>query len=152
MRKLRLYKCLQISLQELNLIFGNLYASIHVLGILLVVSCAYGVVRLEGLLAFGAGLVGLEAAVMTMIIIAVLASANHGSKRVLVAMRTVGRMSARRESWWERRGDSKVFVKAVRGLRDLRVSIGSSFYYDKGIVLTTLQIMLKSCVDLILLH
>ena len=117
------------------------------------VSCAYGAVRLEGLLAFAAGLLGLDVAVMTMVIVAVLASANHGSKKVLTAMKTFGRISAAGRS--SKRGQqalSKVFHKAVRSLRQLRVSIGSSFYYEEGIVLTTLQIMLKSCVDLILLH
>ena len=153
MRKLRTYKCLQILVQEFNRIFGNVYGSIHVLGVVLVVSCTYGTVRLEEFLAFGAGLLGLDVAIMTMVIIGVLASANHGSKKVLMAMNmTVGRMLTTRGRKRGRQSEIKAFSMTVRGLRNLRVSIGSSFYYDKGIVLTTLQIMLKSCVDLILLH
>ena len=116
------------------------------------VSCAYGAVRLEGLLAFAAGLLGLDVAVMTMVIVAVLASANHGSKKVLTTMKTAGRISAGRSSKQGQQAVTKVFHKAVRSLRHLRVSIGSSFYYEQGIVLATLQIMLKSCVDLIILH
>ena len=113
-------------------------------------SCAYAMVRFHGFIAFTVGAFGLNVIVITMGIINALASVSHGSRKVLKNMKTESCMD--REGNYMRMPSYRAARRDVVHLRDLRIWFGSSFFYNKGIVLTTLQIMLQGSVSLILLY
>ena len=116
----------------------------------IVVSCAYGMVRLKDSLAFAIGALGLDVVLILVVIMNALANVNHGSRKALIKLK---------EPHLDWKGKqcrvlsySRVMSKSVRSLRDLRIRPCSSFHYDKGIVLTTLEIILQCSVSAILLH
>ena len=139
-----------ILVREFNDIFGIIYGAIHVLDVIIVAWCAYAMVRLQGFIAFTMGAFGLNVIVITMGIINALASVSYGSRKVLKNMKTESCMD-RGGNYWGMRS-YRAAQRDVIHLRDLRIWFGSSFYYDKEIVLTTLQIMLQGSVNLILLY
>ena len=142
---------MEILTLEFISLFWVAYGLIHGLIVLIIAACAYGVVRLEGFTALAVGVFGLDMATVLMVIVSTLASVSHASKRVLVKMGQCerGGTGSHRGGM---NGYRKVIEKSVRGLRELRISMGSCFYYDKGMLLTTLQIILQISVNLILLH
>ena len=144
-----LYRSIHFSAEEFSRMLMSVFGVNHVVIVLIAVFCAYASVRLDGLLAIGLGFVGLNSTVMLIVMMNMLANLNRRSKETLHALRrqATAVCSATRGSnygVWLRR--------ELRCLPDLRIRMGSIFFYDKPIVLTTLQIILQISINLLLLY
>ena len=103
-------------------------------------------------MAFGIGVLGLNLAVIFILVVFTLGGVNHAFKKVLIHLkRSQGRMDSRGGDGGEL-GSFKVADKVIASLRDLRVSMGSFLYYDRGLVLTKMGILLECSSNLILLY
>ena len=138
---------------EFNGIFSLVIGVIHALNMCIAIFCAYGTVRLHGILASGFGIFGADILVMITIFVNTLANVNQGSRQFL---RGIKKLATTATVGKERQGlrprDSIIMLRELSTLHELRISIGSSFFYDKGIVLTTLQIIFQTSINFILMH
>lgn len=112
------------------------------------VHCAYGAIRLDGALSISLGWIGRNVAVFLAIFISPFGRINHSSQ---LALRVMRKRQARLRSVGNQ-AHSKCLRMEMRSLRDLRVRIGSAFFYDKILLLTTFQLILQNISNLLLLH
>ena len=146
-RFLRLYRSLDLLIEEFNRALGMIYIGFHYGEMCIVMFCIYGAIRLNGILAIALGFIGSNLLAILTVLVSQLGQINHSSKGTLKALHKRPKMSY----CMGKQGESKWLRREVMGLRELRVRMGSSFYYDKVLLLTTFQILLQNIVNLLLL-
>ena len=127
---------------------GPVNGGVH--GALMCISlfCAYGAIRFEGGLSVCLGWVGINLTVFLAFYIDQLGQVNYSSRKALKVIRR--RVATLRSM--DKQVQRKWLQRKVLCLRDLRIQIGSAFYYDKVLLLTTFQILLQNITNLLLLQ
>ena len=147
-RFIRLFRLLDLLIQDCSRVLSVLYGSCHLLAICVSITCTYGAIRFNGALAISLGWIGSSITVFLAIIVGLFGRFNHSSILALrrIRKRQAGLHLAGKEihSRWLRR--------EIRCLRDLRLGVGSAFFYDKILLLTTFQIILQNTANLLLLQ
>ena len=98
------------------------------------VICSYEAVRLPGIQSLALGLIAVNWTTMWLIWISISAAINSESAKFLQdAQKIVARMPLGH--------DRRALEKELKGIRELRVYMNSSYYYDKRHMLTTVGII-----------
>ena len=108
-----------------------------------VVFCGYEAVHLGGMQAAGFAFIALNWTTMLIIYLEMLADINNKSALFL---QNAWKMAARLDSGMDRRALGKELGSMV----ELRVKLRDVFYYDKGIVLTTIEVIFVNTINMIL--
>ena len=130
-------------------IFGTTNGLTHVLALLTVILSGYGAVRLQGMESIGLACVALNWTAMWIIWINLLADVNANSRAVLAQAKEFTGVLMTSKG---RGREAAAMRKEIASLRDLRVETRGLFYYDKRIVMTTLQIIIHKTTNLILTY
>ena len=148
LRSLRLYRCLYLQVNEFSRTFVVAYGSIHLGLIVLAIFCSYGSVRFHGFLALGFAWIFFVCLAIVIILVSALSTVNRKSRRTLESMeKAVTRLLV--DSRQPKRG---IVGRELRNMQELRVRLGSIFYYDKPLLLTTFEILLQNSTNLLLLQ
>ena len=144
---LRLFRSLRLITEELSRVATFGYGGAHAGLMIISLVCTYGAVRLQGMLAFSLGWTGLNITIFLVILVGTLGNINSSSKRSieLVRQRPAVLHSAGKDL------ERKWLQREALALRDLRIRMGSAFFYDKTLVITTIEIILQNTVNLLLL-
>ena len=143
---LRLYRCLYLQVNEFSRTFVAAYGSIHLGLIVLTIFCSYGSIRFNGLLALGCAWIFTVCLVIVIVVVTALSTVNRKSRRTLESMEkavtnlAVGSRQPKRGMLW----------REMRNMQELKVTLGSVFYYDKPLLLTTFEILLQNATNLLL--
>ena len=100
------------------------------------------------MLAVSLGTTGLNITICLAIFMDVFGNINHESK---IALKLITKGPAILQSMG-RRDEVEWLRMEILCLQDLRIRMGSAFFYDKTLVLTTFQMLLESTANLLLLH
>ena len=94
------------------------------------------------------GWIGLNLAITLAVFVSMVGSINYSSKKSIKLIRqrpaVLHRMGKDRER--------KCLQRELRAIRDLRIRMGSAFFYDRTLVFTTFETILQSTVNLLLLY
>ena len=110
--------------------------------------CGYAAIRLHGVLSVCLGWTGMNITIVLAAFIPALGNTNCSSRKSIKMIRQRPAVLQRAGKETER----KWLEREVRCLQDLRMRMGSAFFYDKGLVVTTFEIILQNIVNLLLLH
>ena len=104
------------------------------------VFCVYGAVRTDGVMAVGQSYLAVWGFLSYLQLLKRYADINTGSRDLLRSLQVDGS------------GDySRIAVRELRSMKELRVKGGSSaFYFDNEAVLTTIHIVLNQAVNLLI--
>ncbi|CAG7828981.1 unnamed protein product [Allacma fusca] len=135
---MKLYRELQI----LNVNAMNIYApvvlpTVQWLFSLWVVFCSYGFLKLSGLFAFTTCVCVVGLLLFLVVLFTILAEMEVRSRTVLTN--------------WAGQGQSKILEKYLRSCKSIRVTMGTFYYADHGMVLTMLSFITESTVNLLVL-
>ena len=147
-RLLRLFRALNLLTEDYSRVFAIVYGGAHLCMMCISLFSAYGAIRLEGALSISLGWIGANITVFLAILISQFGRINHSSQLALKAMRK--RQEALRSMG--NQAESKSLRMEIRSLRDLCIRVGSTFFYDKILLLTTSQIIIQNIANLLLLH
>lgn len=145
---LSLYTCLHLQLDELNRVYMITLAGAKILLVLFSVFCTYGAIRLNGIMAISLGWIGSSCTIFLAITLNTLAEFNVQSMSALQVFRK--QMAAGSSNDGET--PSKWFRMKVNSLREFRVQIGSAYYIDKPIILTTFKIIFDATINFLLMN
>ena len=139
---LHYHRCFTIQTYNFKQFFGLFYGVSHVTAIMTISFCNYEAVRLSGTAALGMGFSSLCFTMNILVFIDLIAEVNRQSQLFLVQVRR----SCAKVALAQRRA-----VRAeILSMRECRVEFGHLFFVDKGIILTTLAIIVQNTVNLIL--
>ena len=147
-RFLRLFRSLRLLVEHCSQTLMFCYAGTHCGLMCLALFCTYGAIRLHGTLSVCLGWIGVNVTIFLAIIIGLYGNFNHSSKLAL-------RVARKRPTLLHskgRRAESKLLQREICCLQELRLRMGSAFFYDKILLLTTFQILLQNLVNLLLLQ
>ena len=145
------------SLQLLTDEYNNLLASFHTIlhGTLvsLFTLCVYIFVRTEGIMAVLAAYIGIWALPSYCQVVNNYANILIGSRRFLGSLKessSVG-SSGNRMRTGRAGASAAIMRRELRSFRELRIQGGSSFYFDKKLVLTVIATILQQSVNLLIM-
>ena len=107
---------------------------------------AYAAVRATGIVAFLSAYLGVLAFVAYFLLASGYGQINRRSKALLKAVRITA--SAHQMA---RSGQGKAVNREIRYMNDLRIKVGTAFYYDNALVLTIVEIILVQSVNMLLM-
>ena len=145
-RSRRMYRCLYLQMDHFSRTFVVAYGSIHLGLVVLAIFCSYGSVRFHGLLAFGFAWMFTACLVMLVLLVLALAAVNRKSKATLESMQKVAKSLFVGLKGPQRR----MLRREMSNMQGLKVRVGSMFYYDSPLLLTTLDVLLTNAVNLLL--
>ena len=148
MKFLRLFRSLRLFTEQSSQTLVFCYGGTHGGLMCLALYCTYGAIRLHGTLSISLGWIGVNVIIFLAIIISQYGNLNYFSKLAL-------RVARKRPSVLHsegKRAQSKLLWMEIRCLRELRLRMGSAFFYDKILLLTTFQILLQNLVNLLLIQ
>lgn len=148
MSTLRLYRCMRIHTEGYNDVTAAFNGVAHAIMVAMTIMCVCGSVRMEGLQALASGYVGAVIFASYGILVSGYGGVNRASQNLLNVVRrtaSVGRAALRdgNEAWFDRE---------IRVLVELRVSGGSTFYYDQPLLLTLVDIIFSQSVSLLIMN
>ena len=147
-RFIRLFRSLDLLMQDCSRLFVVVYGSGHLGSMCVSIICAYGTIRFDGSLSISLGWIGASITIFLAIIVGQFGRFNHSSQ---LALRAIRKRQARLHLAGKQI-QSKCRRREILCLRDLRLGVGSVFYYDKILLLTTFQIILQNTTNLLLLQ
>ena len=135
-------------MEDYNQSLGIVYAGTHGTLMSVVLFCSYGAIRLDGILSISLGWIGVNLLMFLAIITDQYGQINRSSKMALEAIsrRQVALQSA------DKQLEQKWLKKKALCLRDFKIRVGSTFFFDKLLLLTTFQILLSNITNLLLMH
>ena len=136
---LRYHRCFNIQTKHFEYIFSLTYGVHHVVAVITIVFCNYEAVSLEGVHALGLGFISCSWTFLLFMFLNLLVEVNHRSKLILISM-------TRSSVDFGQRG----LKRELAGGQDIRVKLGPAFFYDRGILLTTAEIIVQNTINLIL--
>ena len=139
-RALHFYRCTQLLMDEYNRVLASFNGILHAVLISFFVFCVYGAVRTDGVMAIGTAYFAVWGFFTYLQLLKSYTDINTGSQGLLTSIQA------------QVSGDySRIGVRELRSMRELRVRGGSStFYFDKEVVLTTLDIVFNQAVNLLI--
>ena len=140
---------LQILHGRFNDVFLILLLTITAGQWVIIIICVYAGVRFDGALRFFMILVGAYVAGFLVTILMAFGEVNELSKRLLTLIHTTAVVVL----GVERSGDKSTHVlikRHMRSLRDIRVQVGSLYFVDKPIIMTTCQIIFENTIGLLM--
>ena len=140
-----LYQKLRVLVLEYNTVYGLVLVSTKICFITFAMFGAYGAVRTEGVLALFLFSVGVFSVCFLILYIMLLGEVYDRSKDFL---------SAARKNLSERRRDAEGALwlrKYFRSFREMKIQVGSAYFIDKAIVLTTFKILFDSIINFLLM-
>ena len=149
----RLYRELQLLTNEYNNMLALFHAILHGIALSTITLCFYIFVRTEGIMAAFAAYTGMWGLPAYCEMMNDFADILTGSRTFLESLKESG--SVRSSGNWMRTGSAgasaAIIRRELRSLRELRIKGGSSFYFDKKLVLTLIGIILQQSVNLLIL-
>ena len=144
----RIYQCCELHAHHFNKVFAPLNAHLHTIAILVVICSVYASFRLERLFA------AIAAYWMFVALYSYLSAANSFAEinRQSALLLQVMRSSDAKHNRSSLKIDRKIDERRLKSLRELRISAGSVFYYDKALVLTIVEIILVQSVNLLVMY
>ena len=112
------------------------------------VLCGYVAIRFHGLTALSVAWTGLNVTIILAAYVTALGNINSSSKNSIEIIRKQPAVLQRMRKYAER----KWLQKEVLCLQDLRISMGSVYFYDSGLFVTTFEIIFENTVNLLLLY
>ena len=149
-----LYTCLYLQIAEYNRVYLILLAGSKILLVLFAVFCTYGAIRLEGMMSFSLGWIGFSCTVFLAVLLSCLAEFYVRSsvvrkilKRQLPAVSMAPRCHHDRcvplDKWMR---------KKVTATKEMRFCLGSAYYVDKPLLLTTFDIIVDQTISFLVLR
>ena len=120
----------------------------HGVSICIAITCVYAAIRFNGMLSITLGVIGMNITTVFAAYVTTVGNINWSSKKSVTMVR-------QQPAALHRAGkdiESKWLQREIRCLQDLRIQMGSVFFYDKALVLTTFEIILQNIVNLLLLY
>ena len=144
---IQLVRRLTIQTNGFNDVTAALNAILHAACVSLMIMCVSGAVRMGGILAVGAAYLAFADLVGYGTLAESYAEINEASEALLEDVRrTVSiQMEANRGAF------NRAFNREIRCMRKLRVTAGSTFYYDRPLLLTIVAIVLSQSVNLLIM-
>ena len=142
-----LYQRLRVLVLEYNHRYGLVLVSTKTCFISFAMFGAYGAFRTEGVLAIFLFSVGVFGVCFLILYIILLGEVHDRSKDFLS-------MARQNVCWNKGPGDKDSVLwlrKYLRSLREMRVEVGSAYFIDKAIVLTTFKILFDSMINFLLM-
>ena len=140
-RLLHYHRCFTVETYNFKQYFGFIYGATHVIAIVTIVLCNYEAVQLTVPEALGMGFISASWAMLVVVFLDLIAEVNRRSQLFLA--------QARRQCFTVR-VERKALRAEILSMRVCRVEMGHFFYFDKGIILTTLAIIVQNTITLIL--
>ena len=147
-RSIQIHKCLKILFIQFNRCLGLMFGGFHMALILAAVLCTCGALRLSGFVALVIGWVGSNCTAFLVFMLTGMASVSQTSEESMAIMRM--EIGGARTSPLTMT-DCNILRREMAALTELRVSFGTFFYYDEGLVLTTLDVITQNVVSLLLI-
>ena len=150
--QLGFYRCLQLLTNEFSDLYAKLHGFLHLIMITLVGVCLYGSVRTTGVMAVVQAYLGLWWLLGYGMAIDAYAGIH---KRSIVWLRSLRAQCLKLQRSRHRQGSSSVRIidRELRSLQELRITGGSStFYFDKGLILTTIGIIMNQASNLLIMR
>ena len=120
----------------------------HAVAMCISIICTYSAIRLHGVLSISLGWTGLNITMILATYVSTLGNINCSSKSSI-------RMARQRPVVLHKVGkdvEGKLLQREVRCLQEIRIRMCSVFFYDKTLVVTTFEIILKIVMNLLLLY
>ena len=146
--EIRSYNCLFILVKQFGEAFTWAYGLLHVCLVPCLVLILYGAVRLNGPIAFGFCWLFMVVTSLCLVLIMALADINQRSKALVVAF--IYSQSVGATLWTT--AEHAIMRRECETLRELKILVGSTFYFDKPLVLTVLQNLLIQSANLLILY
>ena len=144
---LRLFRSLRLITEECSRVALLLNGGAHAVGMGILIICTYVSIRFHGVLSICLGWTGLNVTTILVFFVMKQGNINCSSKKSMkmVLQRPAALHQAGKES------EGKWLQREVRSVQELRMRMGSLFFYDKALVVTTFDIILQNIVNLLLL-
>ena len=142
-----LLRCLKAQTNGFNDVTATLNGIVHANIIAIVVMYVYGALRTEGFVAVLSAYFGSVTFIAYCMLTRSYGEINEVSKTLIRAAKveaSVLRLAGERAS-------SKFVQLEMKSMRELRIMAGSTFYYDKALVLTVIAIIISQSVNLLIL-
>ena len=137
------HRCLDLQVKHFCNLMGKTLTRLNVLVLGTAIICSYEAVRLHGIQSLALGFIAVNWASMWLIWIGLLASINSGSVKFLKkAEQCIANMRGGRQR--------TALVKELKSVRELRVYMNWSFYYDKQHVVTTIGFIITQMANMTL--
>jgi len=112
------------------------------------VFCAYGAIRLNGVICIGLGSYGLSCIIVLAIMLSVFAEVHNQSMR---GLRELAKKSGELSLAHTDGRSSQIFRKCVGSLAPVKICAGSMYYIDKFIVLVVFKLVTENIINVLLL-
>ena len=149
--KVRSYQCLSILVKEFNEAFMLTYGSIHIAQVPLVMLLFYAAVRFSGFVSLGFAWMAVVIVLYALAVMVALANSNQTSKELIFVLKRGARPSSSSYRSITDRTEYAAAWREAETLRELRISVGPVFYFDKPLVLTVIEAMLVQSANLLLM-
>ena len=142
------YRCLQLSVNGFNTVFGSLNAALHAEMIVAIVFFVYGMARSDGATRIFMAYLVLESITWYPKVISMFAEIHSGSRAHIELAKRAG---------WSSGIQTKNTVgslakRELRTMKELRITAGGMFYFDKPLVLNFIDIVLGQTVNLLIMY
>lgn len=145
------YRCLQLITEEFNGLFQTFHLITHAAAIAFTVICVFGSMRTEGIMAAVQAYVGAWILLSYLQLINGYGIIHSGSRAFLRTCRAASSDGFTINAGG--RAAYKIARRELKSLRELRIKAGgSTFYFDKHLVLTVVGVVVSQTVSLLLLR
>ena len=144
---LKIYRQLYLLVGEFNSVFGIILMALKFVFIASAVFCTYGALKLGGVVAGFLAVLGLTFMTVFGAMMVTMGEVNNASKLFL-------RLVKSRYGYRPRFGDysrrNLYLEKYLKSTQELKLRVGSTYFIDKGIALTTFRITLDNTINFLL--
>ena len=138
----RAYRVIQMQCQSFNMIYGLIVAAAKCILIVFSVTCAFAVIRLDGLIAVSMGAAGGFNTILFLVLLKFYAGINVDSSDYLVYLKTLAAICRKPK-------DRKILKKSLLGMQALEVNIMSLYFVDKLSPLVAIRIISENIIFLL---